>query len=951
MKKIYFFMAMLIIVSPSWGQTQLAAWTFDATVGSPSTPTSVAANLGTQSGTATLYADGTNGSSAWIQASELDAFAGTPTNDPRGTTIAGNSYSPKNSSANGKTMVLKFSMTGYENPILTFATRGTSTGFGTHQWAWSTDNSTYTDFGTNTAQTTSTWVTRTLDMTSIDGLDGATTVYLRITFDGASSTSGNNRLDNIVINATSTVSCSGAPSAQATIASVGSPSYNSADITLVAGTGGTGRVLKINTTNSFTDLADGDDPTANTVYGGGEQVVYNGTGTGPVTVTGLTASTQYYLAVYEYNCASGRYYYNSGADPGTDNFFTSAPPALGLQLTAADTEYKIDFDNTVANVNEGQYDGSGFSTTPSTGQLNSNAWASTGMSDGDADFGTEHTTGDFARGQSSGGVGTGGFYAFTVSTGNNAMGVQPGSNDFNPGTITLKAQNKTGGTINTLNISYDLFVFNDQDRSSEIAFAYSTDNVTYTQINSDITPATADGSPEWKRTVYTLNIPGLSLAGNDFIYLRWTSDDYSGSSGSRDEFAIDNIALIANPSTQKLGLSGTYDNVYITAPTELNGPCFVNETVTLQSDDNLVLGNFDLTANSSYRVGNGYIQTNGSGSLILTNIGSSAKDFEVGNATYNPVSITDGGNQDWSVRIEDVIDNVAAPYNTNVAVNRTWHVEPSVIVAGLGGSAPTVTFTFDDSDPNQLVSKTDYDNATERKVDIWHYNGSYWHIAKSNIDLTPTNGSQTVMLDNFTSFSPFAISKTSGPLPVTLLNFSGHRVGAVNQLSWATTTELNNQGFEVQRSADGAHFTTIGFVNSIALNGNSSDRLDYTFTDAALTGVKQYYRLRQVDLNNAGKLSQIILINGDRPGVTKIDGVFPNPARNLLNIIVAASQNETLTMQVTDISGRTLQQQVITVGEGSNTVPVNVDKLSSGNYVIRIVTASGAVASQKFIKL
>ncbi|MCB0716475.1 MAG: T9SS type A sorting domain-containing protein, partial [Chitinophagaceae bacterium] len=237
------------------------------------------------------------------------------------------------------------------------------------------------------------------------------------------------------------------------------------------------------------------------------------------------------------------------------------------------------------------------------------------------------------------------------------------------------------------------------------------------------------------------------------------------------------------------------------------------------------------------------------------------------------------------------------------------------------------------------------------KVDIWHYNGSYWHIAKSNIDLTPTNGSQTVMLDNFTSFSPFAISKTSGPLPVTLLNFSGHRVGAVNQLSWATTTELNNQGFEVQRSADGAHFTTIGFVNSIALNGNSSDRLDYTFTDAALTGVKQYYRLRQVDLNNAGKLSQIILINGDRPGVTKIDGVFPNPARNLLNIIVAASQNETLTMQVTDISGRTLQQQVITVGEGSNTVPVNVDKLSSGNYVIRIVTASGAVASQKFIKL
>jgi hypothetical protein len=69
-----------------------------------------------------------------------------------------------------KSVVLKFSMNGYENPILTFATRGTSTGFNTHQWAWSTDNVTYTNFGTNTANTTSTFLLRTLDLGSIDAL-------------------------------------------------------------------------------------------------------------------------------------------------------------------------------------------------------------------------------------------------------------------------------------------------------------------------------------------------------------------------------------------------------------------------------------------------------------------------------------------------------------------------------------------------------------------------------------------------------------------------------------------------------------------------------------------------------------------------------------------------------------------------------------------------------------
>nr|HQV07217.1 T9SS type A sorting domain-containing protein [Chitinophagaceae bacterium] len=269
---------------------------------------------------------------------------------------------------------------------------------------------------------------------------------------------------------------------------------------------------------------------------------------------------------------------------------------------------------------------------------------------------------------------------------------------------------------------------------------------------------------------------------------------------------------------------------------------------------------------------------------------------------------------------------------------------------------PTITFTFDDADASQLVNQSAYDGTSEREVDIWHYahyndGNDYWVRANSGLSLTPSNGLQTLTMTGVTSFSPFAIAKTSGPLPVTLLNFSGHRVGAVNQLSWTTTTELNNEGFDVQRSADGLNFTTIGFVQSKALNGNSSDQLHYTFTDAALTGIKQYYRLRQVDLNSVGKLSQIILINGDRPRITKIDGVFPNPARNLLNIIVAASQNETLTIQVADMNGRTLQQQIVTVGEGSNTVPVNVDKLSSGNYVIRIVTASGVVASQKFLKL
>jgi len=191
----------------------IAAWTFDATSAAPNTPTSVAANYGSQSATAMLYADGTNGSSLWIAdttGKELNAFAGSTINDPRqGLASAGMSYCPLGGiaiSSNGKSMILKFSMNGYENPILTYAARHSSTaGFNSHLWAYSTDGVNFTDFGSNLAPTSTTFTTKTLDLSTVNVLDQASTVYLKVTFNGATTSTSNNRLDNIVINATAAV--------------------------------------------------------------------------------------------------------------------------------------------------------------------------------------------------------------------------------------------------------------------------------------------------------------------------------------------------------------------------------------------------------------------------------------------------------------------------------------------------------------------------------------------------------------------------------------------------------------------------------------------------------------------------------------------------------------------------------------------------------------------------
>jgi len=79
---------------------------------------------------------------------------------------------------------------------------------------------------------------------------------------------------------------------------------------------GANRVVKINTVNSFTPPPNGTDPTANTVYGGGEQVIYNGAGS-MATITNLDPFTVYYFIVYDYNGSGGGTVFNTA--PGINN--------------------------------------------------------------------------------------------------------------------------------------------------------------------------------------------------------------------------------------------------------------------------------------------------------------------------------------------------------------------------------------------------------------------------------------------------------------------------------------------------------------------------------------------------------------------------------------------------------------------------------------------------------
>jgi hypothetical protein len=188
-------------------------------------------------------------------------------------------------------------------------------------------------------------------------------------------------------------------------------------------------------------------------------------------------------------------------------------------------------------------------------------------------------------------------------------------------------------------------------------------------------------------------------------------------------------------------------------------------------------------------------------------------------------------------------------------------------------------------------------------------------------------------------------------LPADILSFSGYKSGSVNKLQWTTTSEQNNRGFEVQRSLDGVNYNSIGFVNSLAAGGNSSSQIDYGFIDNNLTGDRQYYRLRMVSLNNSSKLSNVVLIKGEKPLTLMIDGLFPNPANSVVNVLIGSPGHDKLTLLVTDMLGKTVVQQVTEVESGSNTIPIDISRLTNGTYIVKLVcnnNCEGVVG--KFVK-
>ncbi|MCU0441861.1 MAG: T9SS type A sorting domain-containing protein [Bacteroidia bacterium] len=236
-------------------------------------------------------------------------------------------------------------------------------------------------------------------------------------------------------------------------------------------------------------------------------------------------------------------------------------------------------------------------------------------------------------------------------------------------------------------------------------------------------------------------------------------------------------------------------------------------------------------------------------------------------------------------------------------------------------------------------------NVSNLGITRYQGSGTNWNLLTTNVN----NLLGLMDADTTETFGIFAgTDRVNNPLPVALLNFTAKPLGNDAMLQWNTASELNNKGFDVERSLDGKRFETIQFIKGV---GNSNRLQSYTFKDQ--NALKQqpvlYYRLRQVDFDGTFTYSEVKQV---RTQQTTLQGITaaPNPFSNNLSILMNSENSSDVMVTLYDLYGRKVMAQKYTTNIGNNILELDgVDNLAAGVYTATVIV-EGEQTAIKLIK-
>jgi len=184
-------------------------------------------------------------------------------------------------------------------------------------------------------------------------------------------------------------------------------------------------------------------------------------------------------------------------------------------------------------------------------------------------------------------------------------------------------------------------------------------------------------------------------------------------------------------------------------------------------------------------------------------------------------------------------------------------------------------------------------------------------------------------------------------VPVELVSFSAEVLGGNVNLSWITATELNNQGFQIERrNAESVEWTDVGFVNGA---GNSTEINYYSFTDNSIPVGKYFYRLKQMDFGGSFEYSSEIEVTILQADDFVLNQNYPNPFNPSTKISFTIPNSSFVTLKVFDVLGNEVETLINgDVSAGSYEIEFTGKNLTSGVYFYNL-TAGNFSKTMKMI--
>jgi hypothetical protein len=381
--------------------------------------------------------------------------------------------------------------------------------------------------------------------------------------------------------------------------------------------------------------------------------------------------------------------------------------------------------------------------------------------------------------------------------------------------------------------------------------------------------------------------------------------------------------------------------------------------------------NSNLTVNNALTLTNGYLKTSATNTLILPSgaivtgasnsshivgpvqkVGNTAFTFPTGDgATYRPISISAPASATTAFTATYFKSNPALAYPgaskagtlDRISAVEYWTLDRNVDSGGTN-SAVAVTLSWN--------STSQVGNLASLRVS--RYNAGTW-LDHGSASTTGTTASGTITTSSLNSFSPFTLASSdiNNSLPVHLLTFTSRWTDGQVELNWLTNSEKDNAYFEVERSANGLNYESVGRIPG---SGTTQEQQNYQFFDARpLSGIN-YYRLRQVDTNGDFELSKVIAVNNpvvkasvESPLAEEAISLSPNPAasESVLLLKINASADQRYLLRLSDMQGHECWRTTVQTTKGSNQFGISGHHLLPiGLYAVQIIPLSAASAGE-----